>query len=379
MIIEKIEIYRLAMPFKADREPSLAQENQDVYNAADPNLKKMESLLVKLTTNSGLVGWGESFGHLINPVTFSALENSVGRFFLGKSVPNDELELRSLMDQAKYAFHPFGSGGPVMFALSGIDIALWDLVAKIHHIPLYQLLGGKRKEIGVYASLVSYGEQIDKHVKRAYQLGFKAIKLHEIIDADIQKARAALPADYPLMVDVNCPWQMDEAIEHVNVLQSANLTWLEEPLFPPNDTVKLAELRKYGVPIAAGENIDGVLGFEQHFINNALDIAQPSVAKIGGITAMLDLFEMAKHYSVKVVPHCFYYGAGLLATAHLVSALNNDVELEAPFIQWSETLYPQMEFLPKLTLSDESGLGFTPNEDVFNRHIIGYSVLNINM
>lgn len=377
MTIIKIEIYRIAMPFNANRDESLIPiAEQDVYNAADPQLKKMEALLVKITSSNGLEGWGECFGHLINPVTFSALETSVSRFFLGKGIPKTETELRELMQQARYAFHPFGSGGPVMFALSGIDIALWDILAKINHLPLYQMLGGKRKELDVYASLVCYGDQIDKHVLRAFNEGFKAIKLHEVRDQDTQKARNALPKDYPLMVDVNCPWNEKQATEHAKALKQSKLTWLEEPIFPPNNVIALANLRSIGVPIAAGENIDGVQGFECHFINKALDIAQPSVAKIGGITAMLDIFLLAKKYSVKVVPHCFYYGAGLLATAHLVSVLDN-VMLEAPFIQWVDTLYPQMEFKPTLILSDEAGLGFNPNQSVFNQNIIQYAKIEL--
>lgn len=379
MIIEKIEIYRLAIPFHANRDICTSNLSaQEIYNAANPELKKMESLLVKLTTNNGLIGWGESFGHAINPVTFNALETIVGRFFLGKKVPEDITQIRDLIHQAKYAFHPFGSGGPVMFALSGVDIALWDLVGKLHHKPLYQLLGGKRTEFDVYASLVSYGNKIDEHVLRAYHEGFKAIKLHEIDVKDTQKARSVLPEDFPLMVDVNCPWSEQEAIKQAYLLQSANLTWLEEPIFPPNDVLKLANLRKIGIPIAAGENVDGVQGFEQHFINHAIDIAQPSVAKVGGITAMLDVIDLAKMYSIKVSPHCFYYGAGLLATAHILSLLDDNIKLEAPYIQWNDLLYPQMEFKPKLTLSDTSGLGFEPNKEVFEKYIIQYKKIEYN-
>lgn len=385
MNIIKIEIFRLAIPFDSDRKDKLSNSRQNfakqevAYNAASPELKKMESLLVKITTSEGLIGWGESFGHLINPITYCALETSVAPFFLGKTVPQNEMQLRALMQEAKYAFHAFGSGGPVMYALSGIDIALWDILAKQNNQPLYQLLGGKRTKLGVYASLVRYEDNVDKQVKRAQAHGFNAIKLHEIEDQYIQKARAALPDNFKLMVDVNCPWNEQQAIEHAKQLKNVNLTWLEEPIFPPNDVLKLAALRKQGVPIAAGENIDGVQGFEQHFVAHALDFAQPSVAKIGGITAMLDIFKLAKQYSVKVVPHCFYYGAGLLATAHLVSLLEDDVELEAPYIQWAETLYPQMEFNPSLTLPTCAGLGFEPNFAVFNNYIIKYTTLKLDI
>lgn len=376
MKVVKIDLIRLAMPFHSGR-AMINQEHIDTYNAADATLSKMEALLIKITTDTGLIGWGESFGHLINPVTFCALEGSVGRFFLGKEIPTNATDIKRLMQQAQHAFHGFGNSGPVMYALSGIDIALWDLLGKIHNKPLYQLLNGQRKEIGVYASLVRYGDAVDQHVVRAYQEGFRKIKLHEIEDQYITKARQALPKDAELMVDVNCPWTLEESIHHANQLKHLNLTWLEEPLFPPSDVLGLKAIRKQGVPIAAGENVDGVQGFEQHFINQAIDYAQPSVAKIGGITAMLDVFTLANKYNVNVVPHCFYYGAGLLATAHLLTLLPKHVELEIPYIQWSEKLYPEMDISPRFTLKDTAGLGFSPDMAVFNKYTIAHATINL--
>lgn len=374
MHIVKIEIFRLAIPFDSGRE-IIASESSDIYNAASPELSKMETLLIKLTSNTGMVGWGESFGHLINPITFAALKESVGRFFLKKNIPRTPEEIRDIMNKARYAFHGFGNSGPVMYALSGIDIALWDLLAKQHKLPLHRLLGSNRKQIGVYASLVSYGDKIDQHVKRAYQQGFRKIKLHEIIYEHIRKARKALPCDAELMVDVNCPWTLDEAISHAKELAPLKLSWLEEPLFPPNDVIGLARIRQEKTPIAAGENIDAAQGFEQHFINDAIDIAQPSVSKVGGITAMLDVFNLAKKYNVTVVPHCFYYGAGLFATAHLTSLLSEDIELEVPYIQWQEKLYPEMEVKPTFKIPDIPGLGFSPDPIIFEKYQIAFTCL----
>ncbi|QIQ21128.1 mandelate racemase/muconate lactonizing enzyme family protein [Zophobihabitans entericus] len=376
MRIIKLEIMRLAMPFETGREVS-KQAGGDVYNAASPELSKMESLLVTLTTDTGLTGWGESFGHLINPVTFSALKDSVGRFFMGKQVPTTKQELVTLMDQAKYAFHAFGCGGPVMYALSGIDIALWDLLAKQAGKPLYQYLGGNRSVIGGYASLVRYEDKVEQHVKRALADGFTEIKLHEIEVPYIQAARDALPVDGKLMVDVNCPWTLEQTENLAPQLRTLNLTWLEEPLFPPNDLKKLAKLREQGIPIAAGENIDGVQGIEAHLMTQSVDILQPSVAKIGGISAMLATFELAKQYNIKVVPHCFYYGAGLLATAHLISLLDESVKVELPYIQWSTHLFPEMKIGPVFNLPDKPGLGFEPDIEVLQNHLIAYVNLEI--
>lgn len=127
-------------------------------------------------------------------------------------------------------------------------------------------------------------------------------------------AREALPVEEgELMVDVNCPWSVSQASDMAGQLQPLQLAWLEEPVWPPDDAHGLAQVRRHGVPIAAGENAAGVQGLRAMFEQGALDVAQPSVAKIGGISAMVQVFELARRYQVRVVPHCFYFGPGLLA------------------------------------------------------------------
>jgi len=287
-----------------------------------------------------------------------------------------------LMDRAQRAFHAFGRSGAVQFALSAIDIALWDLCAQAAGVPLWQLLGAARREIGVYASLVSYGNdpsQLAAHVKRAYKAGFRAIKLHETEYRAIAAARDALPDDAQLMVDVNCPWTVEEACRQARQLNELGLTWLEEPVWPPDDGDGLAMVKACGTPVAAGENAQGVEGFRQLFEAGAISVAQPSVAKIGGISAALDVYRLARQYGVKVVPHCFYYGAALMATAHLVATLPEDVSLEVPYLQWPEPLYPELDFQPRLRLTDTPGLGFRPAEDILRRYRIAHCPLSSEM
>jgi L-alanine-DL-glutamate epimerase-like enolase superfamily enzyme len=94
-----------------------------------------------------------------------------------------------------------------------------------------------------------------------------------------------------------------------------------EPVWPPEDITGLARVRRAGIPISAGENAAGDGELIQLMASGAVDIVQPSVCKVGGISAMLRLFALAHQYPVRVIPHCFYYGAGMLATAHLVALL----------------------------------------------------------
>ncbi|WP_275556050.1 mandelate racemase/muconate lactonizing enzyme family protein [Mixta sp. Marseille-Q2659] len=372
MKIKSIEAIRLSIPFDSDR-PAATQET--AWNAASPALRQMETLLVRVETDSGLVGWGEAFGHLSNPVTVEALRQLVIPCFLHKTAPSNREALAAMMAEAEKALHAFGRGGPVCFALSAIDIALWDLLGQQHGQPLWQLLGARRRQIGLYASLVSYNnqpEEVARQVKRAWQAGFHMLKLHETDYAAIAAARAALPEQATLMVDVNCPWPADEASRRARQLAELKLGWLEEPVWPPDDVAGLAAVRRAGTPIASGENACGVAGFTALFEGNAINVAQPSVAKVGGITALLAVIAQAQAHGVKVVPHCFYYGAGLLATAHIVASLPDDIRLEVPFIRFTPLLYPQLDFAPTLTLPDTPGLGFAPDPAVMQTYTVSH-------
>ncbi|MDF7661374.1 mandelate racemase/muconate lactonizing enzyme family protein [Erwiniaceae bacterium L1_54_6] len=369
MKITMIEVMRIAIPFDAHRRPPAEQET--TFNAASPSLSRMETLLVKVTSDNGLVGWGEGFGHLANPVTEQALSSLVAPFFLQRELPDSQQAIAALMQSAEQALHAFGRSGPVRYALSAIDIALWDLLGQQRQQPLWQLLGATRQRIERYASLVSYAndpQEVAAQVQRAHQQGFRTMKLHETAQPAIAAARAALPADVQLMVDVNCPWTREQASQQAYQLRSLNLGWLEEPIWPPDDFDGLAQLRRVGVPLAAGENVDGDFGFVNLLESGAVDVVQPSVTKVGGITAALHVFELAQQYRVRVVPHCFYYGAGMLATAHLVAALPESVKMEIPWIDFAVPLYPDLPAEVSFNLSQRPGLGYQPDEQVLREY-----------
>lgn len=378
MIIRSIEIIRISIPFTAGAEPrqNLGRgKDDDAFNAASPRHRRMESLMLKVTTDTGLEGWGEAFGHGSNPVTFKALSDLVAPMFIGTRLEDRELTL----EKARRALHGFGSTGPMVYALSGVDIALWDLAAQVAGVPLYQLLGGTARTLGLYASLVSYGndpEEVHRQVSRARALGFGQIKLHETEVDAIAAARAALPvAAGQLMVDVNCPWSVEHASAVAERLRGLELAWLEEPVWPPDDVVGLSEVRRRGVPLSAGENAAGVQGIKALIEQQAVDVVQPSVAKIGGISAMLQVFALAKEHGVRVVPHCFYFGPGLLAVAHLCTLLPADVAVEVPFIEFERLLFPALAFTPRMELPDVAGLGFAPDVQVIEDYCVERVVL----
>ena len=378
MNIRSIEILRLCIPFTAgtERQPHPRQaKDDDAFNAASPSHRTMQSLMLKVTTDTGRVGWGEAFGHGCNGVTFEALKSVVAPLFIGTRLEDRELTL----EKARRAVHGFGSTGAMVYALSGIDIALWDLAAQSADVPLYQLLGGTRRTLEVYASLVSYGndpDEVRRQVARARAQGFRKIKLHETRIEAIEAAREALPVSAgELMMDVNCPWSVAQAQGIAARLLNLELTWLEEPVWPPDDVAGLAEVRRVGVPVSAGENAAGVEGIKALLEQHAIDIVQPSVAKIGGVGAMLQVFALAKHHQVKVVPHCFYFGPGLLAVAHLCMLLPPDVALEVPFIEFERLLYPALAFEPSMELPHVAGLGFSPDVQVIEDYCVDRALI----
>lgn len=169
MIIRSIEIIRISIPFTAgsvQRHNHGLAKDDDAFNAASPSHRRMESLMLKVTTDTGLAGWGEAFGHGSNPVTFKALSAVVGPMFIGTRLEDHE----QTIERVRRAVHGFGSTGAMLYALSGIDIALWDLAAQTAGVPLYQLLGGTPRTLELYASLVSYGndpDEVRRQVSRA--------------------------------------------------------------------------------------------------------------------------------------------------------------------------------------------------------------------
>jgi len=329
----------------------------------------LDILLVRIETEDGLVGWGEAFGHGAIPASRAALETLVAPLLVGR----DARDIGGTVSAAERSLHLFGRGGPVTYALSGVEIALWDLLGKRAGLPLHQLLGGSpHAELPAYASLLRYGDpaMVARNVSAAVAQGYRAIKLHEVTVAAVRAARTAAGPDVLLMNDCNCPWAPDEAVAIAAELRDQNLHWLEEPVWPPEDWRGLARVRAVGVPVAAGENCGTVADFQAAFAAGALDVAQPSVTKIGGVGAVRRVAALAEAHSVRVVPHCAYFGPGFLASLHLAAILPGPPPLErlfvdlaaSPFSPWTEAQGG------RLAIPQGAGLGCDPDPAVIERY-----------
>ena len=291
------------------------------YTLGAQKAQVLDICLVKVETEDGLVGWGDAFAYSSLTAVTAAVRDMVAPLAFGL----DATDIDATGLKLQKALHIFGSYGITMHALSGLDIALWDLAGKRAGKPLHALIdGAARARVPAYASLLRYAnaDLVAKHAARAVAGGFAAIKLHEIDEAVIAAARAAVPQAIPLMFDVNCPWTPDEAVAIGTRLAAHRPEWLEEPVFPPEDFASLRRVREaIGAPIAAGENWCTAVQFRQALEAGAVDIVQPSVAKVGGVSEFLKVIALAHEHGVRVAPHSPYFGPGALATLHLLTRL----------------------------------------------------------
>ena len=330
----------------------------------------METLLVRIDTDAGLIGWGEAFGFAASPLTREALSRMVAPLCVGREVA----DVPSFMTDLQRKLHAMGRHGPVSFALAGIDIALWDLVGKARGVPLHRLLGGaSRDRIPTYASLLRYGnpDLVGRFTQEAVGQGYTAVKLHEHLVETVAPGRRAAGPDIALMVDTNCAWAPDEAIAMARKLKEYNLAWLEEPVYPVDDYDAMARIRgETGVTVAAGENIGNAGEARRAIELGALDIFQPSVTKIGGIAAMREAITIARQHGVRVMPHSPYFGPGLIATLHVIAACLPD--------SMCERFYCELEATPlgaaidardgHMQVPQRPGLGIDVDETVIERY-----------
>ncbi|CAI3801058.1 D-galactarolactone cycloisomerase [Pseudomonas sp. MM221] len=320
--------------------------------------RTLENVLIRLEDEHGNVGWGEAFGYFVADATKALIDRLIAPLLLGRQVDdiaafNRELQLR---------LHLFGRYGVTMFAISGVDIALWDLAARREGVPLHALLGqARREQVAAYASLVRYAdvEVAPAICEKALGMGFGDIKLHEVTLPEIAACRHAIGFDVPLATDVNCAWSVADTREWLPALADLQLAWLEEPVFPPEDFATLASLRGHGVPLSAGENWCTAVQFEQALLAGAVDSIQPSVTKVGGISECLRIAALADRHDAVVLPHCPYFGPGLIATLHLAAVQPRVPQVEYLFVEPAGWLYPveQLRQGNQLHIPQGPGLG----------------------
>ena len=361
MQIDSAEVIALEIPFTDGSSGTGLMPNR---------WTSVQIALLKLQTSDGLVGWGEGFAYAHLHTTVSALNELVLPLVIGQHIESPA----AFNLQLQQKLHLHGRYGITQFAMSAVDIALWDIQAKRAGKSLAALLSdAPRAQLPCYASLVRYGdpETVARYTAAAVARGYQTIKLHEISAESIRAGRQAAPLPIRLTTDVNCNWSAEQARSLMPHMREMELYWVEEPLFPPDGERELAQLQQdFGVSIASGENACTSVEFTR--LADHIDYLQPSVIKVGGISEFLRVCDVAERAGKTIMPHSPYFGPGYQATLQLMAARPVCGLFEHLFIDLENYLDPHTPLSRNgsIALDTSQGLGFSPDPDMLERYRI---------
>lgn len=307
-----------------------------------------ELVLVRVETDDGLVGYGETPWGPWRPIK-ALIDEFIGPAARGR----DASDVPAVMLEMQRLTHVIGRYGLTMFALSGLDTALWDIAGKKAGLPLHRLFGGSPRPIPAYVSLwVSYKRTsswdwesadpavLGERTRAAVAAGYRHIKLHGTSEPDLRAVRDAVGDQIGIMVDASCRWTLDQALLAASRLKPFGIHWLEEPIFPPEDFASLARLQaESGVPLAAGENACTSYEFAAMLAAGAVRFAQPNMNRVGGVTEFRKVAALAAQHGVELCPHSFFFGPGFLATLQMMAAEERPGLVEKPGVQLEASLY----------------------------------------
>jgi len=288
------------------------------------------AVLVRVATDDGTEGIGEAFA-VGNPSAVAAvIERGLKPILLGE----DPSRIEMLWDKMYRTTIVYGRKGLVIIAMSGVEVALWDLLGKSRKQPVYEMLGGLAQErVRAYASLLRINDrkELVKDVKGYVDEGYTAVKLHQTDVESVKIARDAVGNTVDLMLDVNCIWTPQTSIVMARKLEKYGALWLEEPIWPPDDLDGSASVAEaVDIPIAGGENEYTRWGFKDVVAKRAFDILQPDVIKAGGLLECKKIIGMAEAWNIPVAPHCWCSPVGTAAILHLITSTPSCILAEMP-------------------------------------------------
>jgi L-alanine-DL-glutamate epimerase-like enolase superfamily enzyme len=237
-----------------------------------------------------------------------------------------------LWERMWWDLHYVGRGGPVTFAISAVDIALWDLAARRAREPLWRFLGGHWPRVKCYAGGIDLQfteKQLLEQTERNLVKGFRAIKMkvgRPRLSEDLARVaamRKLLGEDVPLLVDANMRWRVDEAVRASRALAEHGVFWLEEPIVPEDVEGHREIITQGALPVAAGENLHSVHEFQRYIRAGAVSFPEPDVSNVGGVTAWLKVAHLAEAHHLPVTSHGVHD-----LHVHLLAAVPNASFLE---------------------------------------------------
>jgi L-alanine-DL-glutamate epimerase-like enolase superfamily enzyme len=388
------------MKIAAIRTIALSCKVDPPYASAAGMQGRRGGLLVEVETDGGITGIGEA--GLGGGATATVIEKDLAPLLIGQ----DPLLIEGLWQKMFARTRQYGRRGVVMHAISGIDIALWDIAGKAAKMPVWKLLGGARERVEAYASGGFYqeGKGVDGIAGEAegYRArGFKGMKMKvgrnpstqthlrqlignaEFCEVDpaediarVAAVRKALGPNAKLMVDVNCAWSPAFAIEMGRAMEPYNLYWIEEPVATDDIDGSAEVARALHTPIAGYETEVGLYGFRELIDRGAVDIVQLDLAWSGGFSEGRRIAAYAQAHHRMVAPHAFAGAVLLVASLHFAAAIPNGLVLE-----WDQNPNAIREELLKEPLRLESdgtilapegpGLGIELDRAAIDRYRVG--------
>jgi L-alanine-DL-glutamate epimerase-like enolase superfamily enzyme len=322
------------------------------YASASGVQARRGALLVEVETDDGIIGIGEAGP--AGGATAASIEKDLKPLLLGE----DPLMIEALWQKMFVRTRIYGRRGVVLNAISGIDIALWDIAGKVAKLPVYKLLGACRDRVEAYASGGFYqeGKGVDgiAHEAEGYRArGFKGMKMKigrnpstgthlrqlsghvDFCETDpsedlarIAAARKALGPHVKLMVDVNCAWSPAFAIEMGREMAPYRLFWIEEPVATDDIDGSARVADALDTAIAGYETEAGLNGFRELITRGAVDIVQPDIAWTGGFSEGKRIAAFAQAHHRMVAPHAFGSAVLLVASLHFAASIPNGLVLE---------------------------------------------------
>ena len=303
-------------------------ENKSVRLGIGRSVKR-DSVLVRIETEDGHVGWGEAH-HGRDPGAIAKLIDTTMRELVLNQDASDINGIWARVYKMQISTH--GMGAAAVLALSGIDIALWDIRSQVDGQPLYRLLGGSSKKIKAYAGGIALGwQEPDSLANEALEhvaTGYRALKLRvgDTAEKDIARVlavRKAVGPEIDLLVDANTNYTLLDVRKVMPAFDEAGVTWIEEP-FPPQDRKAYRMARSLGrVPFAAGENHFTRYEFATLLEDGDVQFMQPDLSKAGGVTESMRIAAMASANKLTVNPHTSATAINMATTIHYLCAVDN--------------------------------------------------------
>ncbi|MCR5857654.1 mandelate racemase/muconate lactonizing enzyme family protein [Mesorhizobium sp. J428] len=388
MRIARIQAWWVRIPIEAARQ----------HKSDFGQITTFDAAIVRVETDTGIVGWGEGKNAAGSAGTYGALVSLINNEIAPALRGRDARDINGIWEMlyngvrhqkaaaSGHVMPVLARRGLTVAAISAIDIALWDILGKSLGVPVWQLLGGRKSErmpayaSGGWASADKIGEQLQSYIDKG---GFKAVKMRvgsmdgapHVSSERVHAAREALGPGVSIMVDAHGTYTVADAKRFAHMVRDCDLAWFEEPV-AADDKQGIAEVRAAcGIPIAVGESEATRFDFRDLAVARAADVFQPDLGFCGGISEAMKIGAIASAFNIRLAPHLWAGAPAFYAGLHVCAASPSSFILE-----YSLGANPMLHDLVvekldvaegTIAIPDAPGLGITVDEDFLKAHAMG--------